>query len=91
MRKAAAEAIDCALSSVSDQLDGIYDDLVKVRTRMARKLGYDNYIQMGYYRMGRIDYNEEMVKVFRGNVKNSLVPVITKMKRRVQISSAFSR
>ena len=83
VRKAAAEAIDRALSSVSDQLDGIYDDLVKVRTRMARKLGYDNYIQMGYYRMGRIDYNEEMVKVFRDNVKNSLVPVITKMKRRV--------
>ena len=83
VRKNAAEAIDRALSSVSDQLDTIYDDLVKIRTRMARKLGYENYIEMGYYRMGRIDYNKEMVEVFRDNVKTSLVPVVSAMKRRV--------
>lgn len=83
VRKEAAEAIDRALDSVSDQLDGIYDDLVKIRTRIAKKLGYDNFIELGYYRMGRIDYNKEMVEVFRDNVKTSLVPVITKLKREV--------
>ena len=81
VRREAAEAIDRALASVSDELDGIYDDLVKVRTRMARKLGYDNYIQLGYYRMGRIDYNQEMVAKFRENVLNSIVPVVTEMKK----------
>ena len=83
VRKQAAEAIDRALASVSDQLDSIYDDLVKVRTRMARKMGYENFIEMGYYRMGRIDYNREMVAVFRDNVRKSLVPVISDMKRGV--------
>ena len=81
VRKQAAEAIDRALASVSDELDGIYDDLVKVRTRMARKLGYDNYIPLGYHRMGRIDYNQEMVAKFRENVLKSIVPVVTEMKK----------
>ena len=80
VRKEAAEAIDRALASASDELDGIYDDLVKVRTRMAKKLGYDNYIELGYNRMGRIDYNQEMVAKFRENVLKSIVPVVTEMK-----------
>ena len=35
------------------QFDKIYDELVKVRTNMAKKLGYDNYVVMGYARMSR--------------------------------------
>jgi M3 family oligoendopeptidase len=81
VRKQAAEAIDRALASISDDLDNIYDQLVKVRTRMARKLGYDNYIELGYYRMGRIDYDKDMVAKFRENVLKSIVPVVTEMKK----------
>ena len=80
VRKNAAYAIGEALRGVSEQLDGIYDRLVKIRTRIARKLGYENYIELGYYRMGRIDYNREMVAKFRANVKEALVPVVSKIK-----------
>ncbi len=83
VRKEAANAIGKALSSVSDELDGIYDSLVKVRDRMAKKLGYKDFIELGYYRMGRIDYNREMVSVFRDNVLKSLVPVVSGLKRSV--------
>ena len=86
VRREAAEAIDRALASVSDQLDGIYDELVKVRTRMARKMGYDNFIELGYYRMNRIDYNKDMVTKFRENVLKSIVPVVTEMKKGIQKS-----
>ena len=86
VRREAAEAIDRALASVSDQLDGIYDELVKVRTRMARKMGYDNFIELGYYRMKRIDYNKDMVAKFRENVLKSIVPVVTEMKKGIQKS-----
>lgn len=84
VRKQAAFAIGNALNSVSEKLDGIYDKLVKVRTRMARKLGYKNFVELGYLRMDRIDYDEEMVKRFRENVASDIVPVVTEIKNHVK-------
>ncbi len=80
VRQRAAEAIGLALEKNADTLDSIYDKLVKVRTRIAKKLGYENFVELGYYRMGRIDYTREMVAAFRDNVKKDLVPVVAKMK-----------
>ncbi|MBR0312589.1 MAG: M3 family oligoendopeptidase, partial [Oscillospiraceae bacterium] len=36
-----------------EELDRLYDELVKCRTEQAKLLGYDNYIPLGYDRMGR--------------------------------------
>ncbi len=83
LRKKAAEAVGRALASVSDKLDDIYDRLVKVRTRMAQKLGYKNYIELGYYRMNRIDYNRDMVEKFRKNVLEDIVPVVSSLKKSI--------
>lgn len=83
VRRRAAEAIDRALASVSDKLDSIYDKLVKVRTEMARTLGYKDYVELGYYRMSRIDYDRDMVARFRENVLSDIVPVVGKLKRRI--------
>lgn len=58
-----------------DTLDTIYDKLVAVRTKMAKKLGYDNFIDLGYLRMNRFDYNQEDVRVFRENILADVVPV----------------
>ncbi|HHX80260.1 MAG TPA: M3 family oligoendopeptidase [Acholeplasmataceae bacterium] len=57
------------------KFDEIYDKLVKVRTRMAKKLGFENYIPMGYLRLGRTDYDAEMVATYRNQVARDLVPV----------------
>lgn len=35
------------------KLDEIYDKLVRLRDAMGRKLGYNGFTQLGYYRMGR--------------------------------------
>ena len=83
VRKSACEAIGKALEANSNQLDDIYDRLVKVRHRIAKKLGYDNFVQLGYYRMGRIDYDEEDVKRFRKNVLDDIVPVVKELKRKI--------
>ena len=45
----------------SAELDEIYDNLVKLRHRMATELGYKNFVQLGYMRMGRSDYGPEDV------------------------------
>ncbi len=86
VRRQAAISIGNGLKSVSNKLDLIYDKLVKVRTRMAKKLGYKNFVELGYLRMDRIDYDEEMVKSFRENVATDIVPVVSKIKNYVQKS-----
>lgn len=81
VRRATAEAIGKGLEANADQLDEIYDRLVKIRDKMAKKLGYENFVELGYYRMGRLDYNAEMVKKFRDNVKEALVPCVSTVKK----------
>ncbi|MBD5394394.1 MAG: M3 family oligoendopeptidase [Lachnospiraceae bacterium] len=57
------------------ELDDLYDQLVHVRDAMGRKLGYDGYTELGYYRMRRNCYTKEDVEKFRGAVVKYLVPV----------------
>lgn len=64
------------------KFDRIYDDLVKVRTNMAKKLGFDNFVEMGYARMSRSDYDAKMVANYRKQVHEHLVPVVVELKER---------
>ncbi len=63
------------------QLDRIYDDLVKLRDTMGKKLGYDGYTQLGYYRMDRNCYTREDVEKLRAAVQKYLVPVADSIMR----------
>lgn len=62
-------------------LDRIYDSLTHLRDTMGRKLGYDGYTQLGYYRMGRNCYTREDVEKFREAVRTYLVPVADRLFR----------
>ena len=57
------------------ELDDLYDQLVHVRDQIGRKLGYDGYTELGYYRMQRNCYGKEDVERFREAVVKYLVPV----------------
>ncbi|GFZ32707.1 oligoendopeptidase F [Clostridium zeae] len=61
------------------EIDRIYDDLVKVRTKIARKLGFKNFVELGYVRMMRSDYNPQMVSNFRKQVQDYIVPAALKL------------
>lgn len=82
IRKKANEAKYAFFAENETKLDGIYDGLVKVRTKIAKKLGYENFVQLGYDRMLRTDYNAEMVANYRKQVKESIVPIATKLRER---------
>lgn len=64
------------------EIDSIYDNLVEVRHKMAKKLGYENYINLGYKRLGRSGYNPKMVAKFREQVKDEIVPAVSELKER---------
>ncbi len=66
-------------SQNQEKLDNIYDSLVKLRHKMAQKLGYENYIGLGYKRMQRIDYNQADVASYRDEVVNKVVPLAQKI------------
>ena len=61
------------------ELDEIYDELVKLRTAMGKKLGYEGYTPLGYLRMRRNCYTEADVEKFRTAVQKYLVPVAKKL------------
>ncbi len=83
-RKAAAEAKWAFYEEKSESFEQIYDQQVKVRHEIAQKLGYKNFIELGYARMLRSDYNAEMVANFRQQILEHVVPIATKLYERQQ-------
>ena len=81
-RKAAASVVSNFFASNEATLDRIYDELVKLRTSIAKKLGYDNFIQLGYDRMGRTDYGAKEVKTYRDQILSDIVPLVTELTER---------
>lgn len=87
VRRDAWKAYSDYFLTVADQLDDIYDKLVKNRTAQAKAMGYENYIQLGYNRMNRNSYGKADVENFRRQVKEVFVPMAEKMheRRRVRL------
>ncbi|MBE4909543.1 M3 family oligoendopeptidase [Bacillus luteolus] len=82
MRKKANEVRFNFFKENEEKFDEIYDKLVKVRTKIAKKLGFNNFTELAYLRLNRTDYNAEMVANFRNQVKEFIVPLSTKLKER---------
>ncbi|MCI1969544.1 M3 family oligoendopeptidase [Clostridium luticellarii] len=79
VRKNASDAKYKFFADHENEIDKIYDDLVKVRDKISRKLGFKNFVELGYIRMKRSDYTPEMVANFRNQVKKYLVPAASKL------------
>ena len=67
------------LKITKQELDEIYDKLVKLRHEIAVTLGYKNFIELGYYRMGRSDYGPKEVSNFRKQIVEYVVPIVSKL------------
>lgn len=87
VRRSAWKALSDYFLSVTDEIDEIFDKMVKNRTAQARMLGYENYIELGYCRMDRNSYGREEVENFRRQVKEYFVPFASRIheKRRERI------
>lgn len=80
VRKAAYEADAKFFDSHREELDTLYDKLVKVRDAQAKKMGLPNYIPLGYDRMGRNCYTAKDVAAFRDQIAEDMVPIVAKVK-----------
>ena len=82
VRRKAAEKQNEYFESIGGKLDELYDKLVKNRTEQAKKLGFENYTQLGYLRMQRNCYGREEVENLRRQVKEVFVPFAEKLYER---------
>ncbi len=80
VRRAAFEVEGKAFDAHREELDEIFDKLVKNRNAQGRLLGYDNYIQLGYDRLGRNCYGAKELSEFREQIARDLVPIIAEVK-----------
>ena len=63
----------------ADEFDDLYDKLVKLRHEIATTLGYKNFVELGYLRMGRSDYGPDEVANFRKQIVDHVVPIVTEL------------
>lgn len=79
LRKRAIDAKAGFLQEHEAEIDEIYDKLVKLRTKIAHKLGYPSYTELGYIRMQRLDYDAKMVANYRKQILEEIVPIASKL------------
>lgn len=82
VRIEAAKKVAQFFSENQDEFDNIYDSLVKVRTRMAQKMGYKNFVEFGYKQLSRLEYDAKMVESYRKQVLENIVPLHTELRER---------
>lgn len=82
VRKEAHEKWSSFFIENESKLDMIYDKMVKVRNEIAVKLGFKNFVELGYLRMGRSDYNADDVRNFREHVLNYIVPLSNELREK---------
>ncbi len=75
MRERAFNARIGFFEAHEQEIDEIYDSLVKVRTAIAKKLGFNSYVELGYVRMKRSDYTKHDVANYRKQVLEHMVPI----------------
>ncbi len=91
VRKNAHEARWKFFESKGEEIDQIYDKLVNLRHAMAKKMGFDNFVKLGYIRLGRSDYDETMVANFRKQIVEHIVPLSRQLRKRQQARLGYEK
>jgi M3 family oligoendopeptidase len=65
-----------------EALDRVFDRLIALRSKMAGKLGFRDFVELGYRRMKRIDYDRHDVEGFRDAVRRCVTPLGVELRKR---------
>lgn len=78
----AQKAVTAFFEENESEFDRIFDELVKVRTLIANKLGFPSYALLGYARLNRTDYGRDQVALYRDQIHKVVVPLTQKLRKR---------
>ncbi len=59
----------------AEELDDLFDEMVTLRHGMAQKLDFENYVDLGYQIMSRVDYDQHDVARYRDMVREEVTPL----------------
>lgn len=79
IRKEANEIVLSWWEEHEKEVGDIFDELVHVRDEIAQQLGYRNFIQLAYDRLGRTGWNAKDIQNYREQVKENIVPLAVKV------------
>ncbi len=79
-RREAFLAWSALYATHADELDRLYDQLIAVRVRMAKKLGFDRFTELAYLNRHRTAYGPQDVASFRRQVLEIVVPACVKIR-----------
>ncbi|MGS0972387.1 MAG: M3 family oligoendopeptidase [Candidatus Izemoplasmataceae bacterium] len=82
IRHRAQLAVSAWFETEENEIDRIYDEMVKVRHNIAKTLGYDNFVRLAYDRLGRTDYGAKEVKKYREQIYEEVVPYVSELVKR---------
>jgi M3 family oligoendopeptidase len=82
LRRRATRAISGFYAANAEAFERVYGDLVRLRHGIARKLGFPNFTELAYARLGRSDYGAAEVAAYREQVLTEVVPVAAELRRR---------
>ncbi|MBR0674233.1 M3 family oligoendopeptidase [Neoroseomonas soli] len=74
-----------------EELDSIYDQLVRLRTGMARKLGDATFTPLAYRRMRRLDYGPADVARYREGVVQHVTPLVARILEQRRATHGWDR
>ena len=91
VRRLATECAGRRMERDSKKLDELFDKLVKVRARMANKMGLPSYAVMGDMLMGRYSYGRKEIRAFTEETAKNVTPLVAAMKENVARSLGIDR
>ena len=78
---------------IAPQLDEIYNEMVQIRDKMAKTIGFSTYTEMAYLTRRRFDYTAQDTAKFRQKIKEVVTPACAKLfekqRRRLGIDQLY--
>lgn len=71
--------IDTFFTRYNRELGEILLELIALRQEIAEALGYDSFVELGYLRMGRTDYDRQDVLRLRHSIESYVSPYINEL------------
>ncbi|MHC4847028.1 MAG: M3 family oligoendopeptidase [Planctomycetota bacterium] len=76
LRKEVLIAIDAARAASADEIEDIFDKQIKIRQRIAKNAGFDNYRDFKFAALHRYDYTPADCETFHAAIEEVVIPAV---------------
>ncbi len=81
LRRRAFDAVLEVRRSTWQELDEIYDELIRLRDRMARNASFQSFTPFRFKELQRFDYGPELCEQFHRAVASTVVPAVARLNK----------